>query len=72
MALIDNNFDPKLTHEILSDSRLQDTMVRQLMGYAILYDFKGYNIDFENVNYSDKDKLTAFVRKISDAAHAYG
>ena len=70
--LIDNNFDPKLTHEILSDSRLQDTMVRQLMGYAILYDFKGYNIDFENVNYSDKDKLTAFVRKISDAAHAYG
>lgn len=70
--LIDNNFDPKLTHEILSDSRLQDTMVRQLMGYAVLYDFKGYNIDFENVNYSDKDKLTAFVRKISDAAHAYG
>ena len=70
--LVDNNFDPKVTHEILSDSRLQDTMVRQLIGYAILYDFKGYNIDFENINYSDKDKLTAFVRKISDAAHAYG
>ena len=29
--LVDNNFDPKLTHEILSDSRLQDTMIRQLM-----------------------------------------
>ena len=70
--LVDNNFDPKLTHEILSDSRLQDTMIRQLMGYAILYDFKGYNLDFENINYSDKDKLTAFVRKISAAAHAYG
>ena len=70
--LVDNNFDPKLTHQILSDSRLQDTMIRQLIGYAILYDFKGYNIDFENINYSDKDKLTAFVRKISDAAHAYG
>lgn len=38
--LVDNNFDPKLTHEILSDSRLQDTMVRQLMGYAILYDLR--------------------------------
>lgn len=70
--LVDNNFDPKLTHQILSNSRLQDTMIRQLIGYAILYDFKGYNIDFENINYSDKDKLTAFVRKISDAAHAYG
>ena len=70
--LLDNNFNPKLTHQILSNSRLQDTMVRQLVGYALLYDFKGYNIDFENINYSDKDALTAFVAKISQACHAYG
>lgn len=70
--LIDNNFNPKLTHQVLGNSRLQDTMVRQLIGYALLYDFKGYNIDFENVNYSDKDALTAFVAKISQACHAYG
>ena len=69
--LLDNNFNPKLTHQILSNSRLQDTMVRQLVGYALLYDFKGYNIDFENINYSDKDALTAFVAKISQACHAY-
>lgn len=67
--LLDNNFNPKLTHQILSNSRLQDTMVRQLVGYALLYDFKGYNIDFENINYSDKDALTAFVAKISQACH---
>ncbi|MDY5383418.1 MAG: glycosyl hydrolase family 18 protein, partial [Megasphaera elsdenii] len=70
--LLDNNFNPKLTHQILSNSRLQDTMVRQLVGYALLYDFKGYNIDFENINYSDKDALTAFVAKISQACHDYG
>lgn len=70
--LLDNNFNPKLTHQILSNSRLQDIMVRQLVGYALLYDFKGYNIDFENINYSDKDALTAFVAKISQACHAYG
>lgn len=70
--LLDNNFNPKLTHQILSNSRLQDTMVRQLVGYALLYDFKGYNIDFENINYSDKDALTAFVAEISQACHAYG
>ena len=70
--LIDNNFNPKLTHQVLSNSRLQDTMVRQLVGYALLYDFKGYNIDFENVNYSDKDALTVFVAKLSQACHAYG
>lgn len=70
--LIDNDFNPKLTHQILSNSRLQDTMVRQLIGYALLYDFKGYNIDFENINYSDQDALTAFVKKLSAGAHAYG
>ena len=70
--LIDNNFNPKLTHQVLGNSRLQDMMVRQLIGYALLYDFKGYNIDFENVNYSDKNALTAFVVKLSQACHAYG
>lgn len=70
--LVDNDFNPKLTHQILANSRLQDTLVRQLIGYALLYDFKGYNLDFENVNYSDKEALTAFVKKISDGAHAYG
>lgn len=57
---------------MLGNSRLQDMMVRQLIGYALLYDFKGYNIDFENVNYSDKNALTAFVAKLSQACHAYG
>ncbi len=70
--LIDNNFNPKLTHQVLSSSRLQDTIVRQLIGYALLYEFKGYNIDFENIDYSDKDALTAFVTKLSAACHAYG
>lgn len=70
--LIDNNFDPALTHAILSDDRLQETIIKELIGYALLYDFKGYNIDFENINYSDKDRLTAFVARISQACRAYG
>lgn len=70
--LIDNNFDPALTHAVLSDDKLQDTMIKELIGYALLYDFKGYNIDFENINYADKDKLTAFVGRLSRACRAYG
>lgn len=70
--LIDNNFDPALTHAVLSDDKLQDTMIKELMGYALLYDFKGYNIDFENINYDDKDRLTAFVGRLSRACRAYG
>lgn len=70
--LVDNNFDPELTHQVLASPALQEKIARQLAGYAILYDFKGYNLDFENVRYADKDKLTAFVKKISDTVHAYG
>lgn len=70
--LIDNNFDPVLTHAVLSDDKLQDTIIKELMGYALLYDFKGYNIDFENINYDDKDRLTAFVGRLSRACRAYG
>lgn len=70
--LIDNNFDPALTHAVLRDDKLQDTMIKELIGYALLYDFKGYNIDFENINYADKDKLTAFVGRLSRACRAYG
>jgi hypothetical protein len=70
--LVDNNFNPTETHAFLSNAKLQDEMVKELVGYALLYQFKGYNLDFENVNYSDKDKLTAFVKKMSQAFHAYG
>lgn len=70
--LVDNQFDPDLTHEILGNSKLQDQLIDELVGYALLYQFKGYNLDFENVRYADKDKLTAFVKKISDAVHAHG
>lgn len=70
--LVDNNFDPSLTHEILEKPAWQDRIARELAGYALLYGFRGYNLDFENIRYADRDKLTAFVKKISDVVHAYG
>lgn len=70
--LVDNQFDPELTHKILQSPQLQQRLIDELIGYALLYQFKGYNLDFENVRYADKDKLTAFVQRISQAVHAYG
>lgn len=70
--LVDNHFDPKLTHAVLKNEMLQEQLIKEMIGYALLYEFKGYNLDFENVNYADKQNLTAFVKKISNACHAYG
>lgn len=70
--LVDNDFDPDLTHAILMDKALQAKIIKELMGYAILYGFNGYNIDFENIHVADKDRLTSFVKDIAVAAKAYG
>lgn len=70
--LVDNNFNPGQTHDILSRKELREQLIKELIGYGILYEFSGYNIDFENVNYSDKGLLTQFVREFSDAARTYG
>ncbi len=70
--LVDNHFDPVLTHAVLADEALQEQIIKELIGYAVLYDFKGYNLDFENVDYADKDRLTAFVGKMGAACRAYG
>lgn len=70
--LVDNDFSPRLTHEVLSKPALRQQLIRELVGYSVLYQFDGYNIDFENVNFSDRDLLTTFVTEFSTAAHAYG
>lgn len=70
--LIDNDFNPEKTHAILSDKKLREQIIKELIGYALLYEFRGYNIDFENVNYKDRHSLTSFVADFSQAAHSYG
>ncbi|MCI1822918.1 MAG: glycosyl hydrolase family 18 protein [Megasphaera sp.] len=70
--LVDNHFDPQFTHQLLMDDNLKKRVIKQLIGYALLYNLNGYNLDFENINYEDRDRLTAFVRDIVQAGHAYG
>lgn len=59
--LITNQFDPKLTHEIVSNQKEWAYYKDKLVAHALLYGYNGYNFDFENVNFEDRDKLTAFV-----------
>lgn len=64
-ALIDNNFDPDITHEFLSSSDTRDKIIRQILIYAELFRLDGINIDFENVYLEDKDLLVQFVRELT-------
>lgn len=66
-ALIDNSFDKDLTSKILKDDSIQENIISQMLVYSSMYDLDGINIDFENVYYEDKDKLTNFVYKLTTA-----
>lgn len=62
--LINNNFDPDLTHEILSKASTREKMIKDIVDNYKDYRVQGINIDFENVHLKTKDFLTQFVREL--------
>jgi spore germination protein YaaH len=71
-ALVSNGFNRDRTTAFLSKESLQNQFIAKMLVYSKLYGFDGINIDFENVGNDDAVKLTAFVRKLADAAGENG
>lgn len=69
--LITNQFDPQLTHRILKAEHMWTHYSNILINYALAYNFKGYNFDFEDINYEDKEQLKKFVTYLSDQMRPY-
>ncbi|MTI47406.1 glycosyl hydrolase family 18 protein [Sporosalibacterium faouarense] len=66
-GLINNSFDKDLTRELLASEEAQKKVIDQVLIYSSLYNLDGINIDFENVYYEDKDRLTNFVDNLTEA-----
>lgn len=62
--LIDNSFDPDLTHNLLKSSVNREKLINNILDIYLDYGFQGINIDFENIHIKDKDLLTQFVREL--------
>ncbi|MDR7869830.1 MAG: glycosyl hydrolase family 18 protein [Tissierellaceae bacterium] len=62
--LIDNSFDPDLTHNLLKSSENREKLIDDILDIYLDYGFQGINIDFENIHLKDKDLLTQFVREL--------
>ena len=71
-ALVSNGFNRDRTKAFLSKESRQNRFIARMLVYSKLYGFDGINIDFENVGNDDADKLTAFVRKLANAARENG
>lgn len=63
------DFDPDLTKKFLASKTMQDLIINQLLVYTAAFNLDGINIDFEDIYEEDRDKLTAFVKRLSDALH---
>lgn len=70
--LVSNQFSPSLTHKILGREHMWNHYSQQLVNYALAYNFSGYNFDFEDIDYGDREKLSQFVAFLSERLRPYG
>lgn len=70
--LVHNQFDSKLTTQFLSDTAAQERFIRSLVESLVDIRADGVNIDFESMSGADRDRYTAFVKALSEAARAEG
>lgn len=68
-ALVSNDFDPELTAALLASADARRRAAQQLLRLCDRYKLDGINLDLENVNVADRDRLTAFVAELSAALH---
>lgn len=71
-ALITNNFAPQMTSKLLDSPLARKRVIAQIEQLAKDYELDGFNLDLENINPADKDKLTDFVQEISKALKPQG
>ncbi|WP_202080991.1 glycosyl hydrolase family 18 protein [Caldalkalibacillus salinus] len=71
-GLVTNDFNPDMTHELLSSYENRKNMINQLIYYSELYNLDGINVDFENVYLKDKENLVQFMRELTPYLHEMG
>ncbi|WP_175548539.1 glycosyl hydrolase family 18 protein [Dethiosulfatibacter aminovorans] len=59
-----NSFDPDLTSDVLKDRYARSDIVGKIVDMAVGNDYRGVNIDFENIYLKDREKLAAFFREL--------
>lgn len=59
-------------HTLLGDSAAQQAMIASLVQQCKLHGYTGIQFDFEDVAWTDRDALSALVKRTADALHAAG
>lgn len=64
-AMFSNNSLKDTTSKILNDYEKREAMIENLMNLVEEYNLDGVNVDFENMNESDKDEYSRFIIELA-------
>ena len=62
-------FDKNAIHKLLGDDKAQAAMIRALIDACRQNGYDGFQLDFENILWTDRDALSAVVKRTADALH---
>ena len=65
-------FDSDLTHAILSNTQVQDTLLQNVINTLNSKHYEGLNIDFEYIYREDRQNYNNFIKKVTDRLHPLG
>jgi len=63
---------PSKTSKFLNSAPARAACVNMMKDMILKYDLDGINLDFENMNKSDRDLYTQFVKEMADMCHSVG
>ena len=73
MPLVANaNFNQNTIHKLLTSPESQDKIIQRLVDLASANKYIGWQFDFENISYLDKDLYSSFVEKSAESLHKNG
>jgi len=68
----ENGFNSDLAASLLRNESIQDTLINNVLTVMRQKGYRGVNFDFEYVYPEDRDRYTAFLRKVVNRLHAEG
>ncbi len=71
-AIVSNNSYKTPTSEVLNDYKKRADLINKIVTMTISYNLDGVNIDFENMNESDKDVFSRFIIELAPRLKEYG
>jgi spore germination protein YaaH len=70
--VVNKDVDPEVAHAILADPVRRAALAANLVNEAKTYGYAGFQLDFEQIPWTDRDLLTALTQDCANAFHAAG